>query len=151
MSNTTLLTVFQMLKLRMLYIVLSKRLNPASNICDSSWLEIKKKKKEKGWGRDCELVLPSWRPGRRAGASVHRAVADPAAQHHAEDHFKDLAGRTHKVLVWHGNMHLTHFIRSHQVIFYLPMKTANQTFFYIRDVWQLHAMINSLIFWRDLL
>lgn len=45
-----------------------------------------KKQTNEGEG---EVVLSSF-IGRSPGALVHGAVADPAAQHHAEDHLEDL-------------------------------------------------------------
>lgn len=72
----------------MVYIVFTKSwLNPASNICDVSCSE--KKRKENGTARTSFI-------GEYVGgpvALVHRAVADPAAQHHAEDHLEDLTNK----------------------------------------------------------
>lgn len=40
--------------------------------------------------RKLQRAHPSWQLGQQSGPLVDRAVADPAAQHHTEDHLEDL-------------------------------------------------------------
>lgn len=51
------------------------------------WRFLLRKEEEKEWDGDGKVVLPSL--VRMTVALVDRAVADPAAQHHTEDHLKD--------------------------------------------------------------
>lgn len=69
-------------------------LNPASSKYVRKWCW---EKKRQSWRQDGDVLLPSLAhllapvlPSVPLWFLVHRAVPDPTAQHHAEDHLKDL-------------------------------------------------------------
>lgn len=82
----------QTLKVRILYIIFStSRLHPASDIKGKAPAsETENAERARGAPR---RARPWWQ---QSGPLVDRAVADPAAQHHTEDHLEDLCDTKRK-------------------------------------------------------